>query len=142
MDTKYFDPPTDLVELLLQQVPEFGETVEQEREAWPGRSLGPDATFSLLASFVLGRLRSKESNGESLIRRVFDLLEKFASSDDDDKLSVIDVSFGETFLDDPNALGLSEKYLGPKLKGRLERVQKVFKKPRTKRRFWWHRNRD
>ena len=142
MDTKYFDPPTDLVELLLQQVPEFGETVEQEKDTWPGRCLGPDATFSLLASFVLEKLRSKESNDESVVRRVFELLERFASSNDDDKLSVIDVSFGETLLEDPNALGLSKKYLGPKLKERLERVQQVFKKPRAKRRFWWHRKRN
>lgn len=79
--------------------------------------LGPDTVFSsVLAPFVMGRLKHPTASPDSLLQRVFNYLEDLSASEEETALSAVYVSFGEELLGDPDVFKLAQGYMGPHLR--------------------------
>lgn len=130
---------SDLPRALVKRVPELKDAMELEASYWAeiGVSpLGPDTAFDrVVAPYVIARLRDDESGRDEVLQRIFAFLEDLAASDDDLKLSVVSVSFGEAFLDDLDAWEQARGYIGPRLNECLNFMQRWVKKPRWRQRL-------
>ncbi len=75
--------------------------------------LGPDMVFgTVLAPFVMDRLRDSTTTSDALLQHIFEYLEELSASKDEAALSAVYISFGEELLDDPAVFELARPYLG------------------------------
>lgn len=101
----------NVVEMLLQSIPEIKQIYEDEIEWWDGEFPGLHNIFGdVLNPYLVDLLRNDKN--EEILKRVFDFLEDMATCDDEYVKNVLMATVLEYLGDDRKILMASQKYMG------------------------------
>ncbi|KIL74843.1 hypothetical protein [Bacillus badius] len=101
----------NIIEVFLEAVPEIKDIYKDEMEFWEGEFPGLHNIFGdVLNPFLLEQLKTEENS--VLLQRIFDFLEKMATSIDSDIDNVLVVTILARIGDDIGWLKKAVKYMG------------------------------
>jgi len=114
---------TNIIEELLQTVPEIKNSYIEEIKCWDGEFPGLHNIFGDIFDPFLNSLLNKNEN-EELIQRLFDFMESMSKSMDEYIKNVLFVTVLESLGDDKIIYNTSLKYMGDMTKKLSIKVEK------------------
>jgi hypothetical protein len=92
-------------------VPELVESLDRELEVW-GEDIGLHILFGMVVNpYLISKLQRGEESGP--VKRIFEFLERMASSGDDKLANVVATTICERLGDDPIILERARGLMGP-----------------------------
>lgn len=110
-----------IIEALRASVPELGDLLDDQLEVW-GEDIGLHVIFGVVVNpYLISNLERDEESAS--VKRVFEFLERMASSGDDELANVVATGVCERLGDDPVILARARGLMGPRTRDLCDAIE-------------------
>lgn len=112
-------------EKLVEFVPELEDVYQRELDSWGSERPGPHVLYEdILVPFINELLASTGDESDATLRRVFEFVERLATTADERLRDLVAVAICEPLVADHVRLGRARAYMGPATLRILKKVKR------------------